>query len=392
MKGKRRPAAEVAYRNPADVLAAWEGAAEVDPAELAWESTGEFWDLLAEKQRTLVVTREYEHLILALSVENGAPSLSYLRLPHPSGTAFSADTNRLYVALTRNPNQLFEFAPATGTRLREDVPELPPIEDRPFVPVRSWFFPGSTYLHDLAFCGGKLLGTAVGENAVVRFLPEGGYERVWWPESVDGPEGPRFERNYLQLNSIAAGRTLEESFFTASTDRIGEVHPGDPNFPVDRRGVVFSGKTRGPIVRGLTRPHSARLHSGRLWLDNSGYGEVGYVDGESFVAVQKLPGWTRGLSFAEELAFVGTSRVLPRFRSYAPGLDPDECVCGIHAIEISSGRVVGSLLFPGGNQIFSVEAIPARVSRGFPFRADPVYRDRKTALFYAYRSEGTDDG
>ena len=54
-------------------------------------------------------------------------------------------------------------------------------------------------------------------NAVVRAArARADSSPVWWPRCIDGRAGPRFERNYLQLNSIAAGRALAESFFTAS--------------------------------------------------------------------------------------------------------------------------------------------------------------------------------
>jgi uncharacterized protein (TIGR03032 family) len=186
---------------------------------------------------------------------------------------------------------------------------------------------------------------------------------------VEARRGPLFGRNYLQLNSIAAGTTLSTSYFSASTDAPSPRRPGHRNFAVDGRGVIFSGATREPVVRGLTRPHSARLHDGRFWVDNSGYGEVGIAEDGRFVAVARLPGWTRGLSFHRHLAFVGTSQVLPRFRHYAPGLDPARCVCGVHVVDTRSGTVLGSLAWRTGNQIFAVEPVPRRFATGLPLTA-----------------------
>jgi uncharacterized protein (TIGR03032 family) len=154
---------------------------------------------------------------------------------------------------------------------------------------------------------------------------------------------------------------------------------------VDRRGVIFSGATREPIARGLTRPHSARLANGRLWVDNSGYGELGTIESGRFEPVARLPGWTRGLCFVGGVAFVGTSRVIPRFRGYAPGLDVASSVCGVHAVEVASGRVLGSLEWPVGNQIFALDWVPSGVASGLPFAA----RGRRSAarerdLFYTF--------
>jgi uncharacterized protein (TIGR03032 family) len=369
------------WRDPATVVAQWADAGAVDPLLLRARVRGDWWETLERLDVTLLVSREYEHLLLGLTVVDG-PRVTYLRLPHPSGIAADLDRGLVHVAATRNPNQVFDLAPARGAETRLDA-EPPDVADHPLVPVRSRFYPGSLYLHDLAVVGGRLHGNAVGQNAVVRLPDAGGYERVWWPKAIETASGPEFRRNHLQLNSIAAGRDLRSSFFSASTDELGRLRPGHQRFPVDGRGVVFSGRTREPIVRGLTRPHSARLHGGRVWLDDSGYGRFGVVSNGSFEPVASLPGWTRGLCFAHEVAFVGTSRVLPRFRQYAPGLDLDRSVCGVHAVDGTTGKVLGSMVWPEGNQIFSIEQVPRRFSRGFPFAARGS-RARATRLFYAF--------
>jgi len=129
------------------------------------------------------------------------------------------------------------------------------------------------------------------------------------------------------------------------------------------------------------------LYNGRIWVDNSGYGEFGFADNDVFTPIARLPGWTRGLCFHDRIAFVGTSRVIPRFRQYAPGLDVDASLCGVHAVDIESGQVLGSLVWPYGNQIFAIDWISSQVASGFPF---PVGAKRATArekvLFYVFKT------
>jgi uncharacterized protein (TIGR03032 family) len=313
------------------------------------------------------------------------PLIRMMRMPHPSGLAVDRVRGVVHVASTRNPNQIFDLRPSQGLIPRLDV-EKTQLEEKPLVPVRTRFLPGCLYIHDLAMVGDQLHANSVGQNAVVRLSPSGGHERVWWPKCVESEHGPVFGQNHLQLNSIAAGETVEDSFFSASTDEITHERPGDPTFPVDRRGVIFSGISREAIARGLTRPHSARLRDNRLWVDNSGYGEVGFIDGERFRAISRLPGWTRGLCFAGEVMFVGTSRVLPRFRQYAPGLDVDETHCGIHAVGIDSGEILGSITWPYGSQIFAVDWVPTDFSSGFAFCPDrALTKDHEKTLFYSFR-------
>ena len=387
--------ADKAWRHPAQVVGCWEGAAELDPALLRYRVSGSWWECLESAGVTLLVTREYEHLVIAMSVVRGKRLVSYLPLPHPSGIAVDRRNNVVHVASTRNPNQIYDLVPINGLLPRFDIrspkravqpwPAEARDERRRLMPVRARMFPGSLYIHDLAFVGNRLHANAVGHNAVVR-IDDKGFEYAWWPRCVETPTGVLVQQNHLQLNSIAAGASLRSSYFSASTDRVLRLRPGDPKFPVDRRGVVFSGATREPIAFGLTRPHSARLRDGRVWLLNSGYGEYGYVERGSFQSVAAMSGWTRGLCFHRKTAFVGTSRVLPRFRQYAPGLTVDRAICGVHAIDADSGRVLGSLTWPRGNQIFAIDWVPTRVAEKLPFEmgaaAPPL------SLFYAYRPPG----
>jgi uncharacterized protein (TIGR03032 family) len=314
--------------------------------------------------------------MLALSAVGGQPRVSYLRLPHPSGIAVDRANRSVHVACTRNPNQVMTFRP-----LADEPHEL--------APVRCVFYPGSLYLHDLALVNGRLLGNAVGQNAVVDLDPSGVYTRVWWPRSIERPTGPDFGRNYLQLNSIAAGPDARHSYYSASAAEPGRRRPGQPSFPVDGRGVVFSGCTREPIAGGLTRPHSARLFRDRLWVANSGYGTVGVVTDGRYEPIAQLPGWTRGLGFVDTpdggIVFAGTSRVLPNFRHYAPGVDGGSCA--VHAISVASGECLAQISWPAGNQIFAIESLPSADYVGLPLTT--THRRRRLARMRQFFSTFT---
>jgi hypothetical protein len=109
--------------------------------------------------------------------------------------------------------------------------------------------------------------------------------------------------------------------------------------------------------------------------------------------VTRLPGWTRGLWLEDGLAFVGTSRVIPRFRSYAPGLDVEASGCGVHAVDLRTGSILGSLVWPAGNQIFGIEAVETSITGGFPFtvaRGAATDTARTRAIFYSFSTGGAD--
>jgi uncharacterized protein (TIGR03032 family) len=122
----------------------------------------------------------------------------------------------------------------------------------------------------------------------------------------------------------------------------------------DRRangGVVIDVSTGAVVCDGLSMPHSPRLHDGKLWVLNSGTGELGFVALPKagglgrFQPVAFCPGFLRGLSFHGRYAFVGLSK--PRYKRFE-GLPLDarltaadsEPWCGVQIIDLEKGICV----------------------------------------------------
>ncbi len=130
------------------------GGSEVDPRLLRARSSGAWWETLDRLGVTLLVTREYEHLAMALTVSGERPLVSHLPLPHPSGLAVDRQRGVVVIASTRNPNQIYELEPVTGTLERGDIGS-PDVDRRPLLPMRSTIHPGALYIHDLTYIGGR---------------------------------------------------------------------------------------------------------------------------------------------------------------------------------------------------------------------------------------------
>jgi uncharacterized protein (TIGR03032 family) len=91
----------------------------------------------------------------------------------------------------------------------------------------------------------------------------------------------------------------------------------------DRRGnggVVIDVQSGEIVIGGLSMPHSPRIHGGRLWVLNSGTGELGWIEpgaggsAAKFHALAFCPGFLRGLAFHGNHAFVGLSK--PRYQRF----------------------------------------------------------------------------
>ncbi len=121
------------------------------------------------------------------------------------------------------------------------------------------------------------------------------------------------------------------------------------------------------ITRGLSMPHSPRWYAGRLWVCESGAGTFGYIEPNTgkYVAIAEVPGFTRGVDFAGNLAFVGLSQVRESavFSGIAitERLTEEERTCGVCVIDLRSGQVIALLRFETAVQeVFAVTVLPGR--------------------------------
>jgi protein O-GlcNAc transferase len=123
----------------------------------------------------------------------------------------------------------------------------------------------------------------------------------------------------------------------------------------DRRqdgGLALHVPSGEVVVDGLSMPHSPRWHRDRLWLLNSGKGELGYVEDGRFVPVVFAPGYLRGLAFHGDFAIVGLSK--PREKTFK-GLPLDDLLarklcdprCGLAIVDLRSGTIAHTLWLEG---------------------------------------------
>ena len=146
-------------------------------------------------------------------------------------------------------------------------------------------------------------------------------------------------------------------------------------------GVVMHIPSNDIVANGLSMPHSPRWHDGRLWLLNSGTGELGFIDGARFQPVAWCPGFVRGLAFVGGFAVVGLSKLRS---SSLSGLALDErlaadkqpSLCGLRIIDLRSGEVVHSLHIGGVvEELYDVVVLPGvRRPGALGFQDDTIDR------------------
>lgn len=182
------------------------------------------------------------------------------------------------------------------------------------------------------------------------------------------------------LNGLAM-RDGAPAFVTAVSTT--DVHEGWREHRRDG-GVVLDVASGEIIARGLSMPHSPRLHGGELYVLNSGAGEFGRIDLASgaFEPLCFCPGYARGLSIVENFAVIGLSTCREN-RTFS-GLPLDNALarkhvaprCGLLIVDLRTGDVVHSLTISGVlRELYDVVALPrVRMPSALGFKTEEIRR------------------
>lgn len=127
-------------------------------------------------------------------------------------------------------------------------------------------------------------------------------------------------------------------------------------------GILMDVPSGEIICANLSMPHSPRWHDGKLWVLESGKGNLSIVDPNTgkHEPVANLPGFTRGLDFFGPLAFIGLSQV--RETAVFSGIPITEQNLernsGVWVVNIQTGNTVAFVKFEDALQeIFAVQLL-----------------------------------
>lgn len=252
--------------------------------------------------------------------------------------------------------------------------------DRRFVP-REGRVTGAIDIHDIGVgdTGGGARGpifAATAFNCLATISDTASFRTLWRPPFISAAIG----EDRCHLNGLAMDG--DRPAFVTAVSR-SDVADGWR----DRRrdgGVVVDVASGEIAASGLSMPHSPRLRDGRLWLLNSGRGELGWVDPNdgAFTPVAFCPGYARGLAFAGKYAVIGLSR--PRRNQTFEGLELDERLksadatarCGLLIVDVETGRSTEWLRFEHTiDELYDVAVLPGVAqAEAVGFRGEDIER------------------
>jgi uncharacterized protein (TIGR03032 family) len=229
--------------------------------------------------------------------------------------------------------------------------------DRLYVPAVS-YTTGDVNAHELVLgADGQPIFVNTAFSCLATIAPLCSFAPTWAPPFITKLAGD----DRCHLNGLA----LKDGLPTWATACCGSGEPSAWRNHRSGGGVLIHIPSGELAATGLSMPHSPRWHEGKLWLLNSGTGELGWIDEGRFQPLSALPGFVRGLAFAGGCAVVGLSRLRsPQFtglpleqRLIAEGT-PSGC-CGLRVIDLGSGEILYSFDLPEPiDELFDVVVLP----------------------------------
>lgn len=307
-----------------------------------FEYTPTFPQILQHLKASLLVTTYQAGKVLVLGVSEGKLAISFLGFEQPMGLAVSP--SRIAIGSKR---QMHFLVPAHETQGSGSP------HDGCFVP-RSSFYSGAIHGHDLAWGEGGLWAVNTLFSCLSTLHPNFSFVPQWRPPFIS----QLIDQDRCHLNGMAmdSGRPR---FVTVlgETDEPAGWRPNKAS-----SGAILEVPSGQAVCRGLSMPHSPRVYQDRLFVLNSGLGHLSLVDSQTgrLTTIEKFPGYTRGLSFHGQFAFVGLSRIRETniFGGLPIGEHADQLKCGVGVVDLVSGKTVATFQFHSGvEEIFAVEVL-----------------------------------
>jgi uncharacterized protein (TIGR03032 family) len=255
-----------------------------------YTQTESFVALLHELGASLLVSTYQANKLLVVRAAGGGLSTLVRTFERPMGLA--VDSRRLAIG-TRNQVWQFCNAPDIAPRV-----EPAGAHDACFLP-RSSHVTGDIGVHELAWTHEGLWIVNTRFSCLCTLHPDYSFVPRWRPPFITALAAE--DRCHLNGLAIVDG---QPKYVTAlgETDTAGGWRANKP-----QGGCLMEVGSGEVISRGLSMPHSPRWHDGRLWLLESGTGQLVLVDPATGrrQRVAELPGFARGLALSGPFAFVG---------------------------------------------------------------------------------------
>ncbi|MCG8487612.1 MAG: TIGR03032 family protein [Chromatiales bacterium] len=288
--------------------------------------------LLDELDISLILTTYQAGKVILISSDGESITQLLRDFDRPMGVALQGEmlalALRLNVAFFRNDQGL-----------AERYPKRPNTYDALYFPIalnKTDFID----THDLAFTRHGLVAVNTAYSCLVKIDAGFSFQPIWRPPFISELEAS----DRCHLNGMAVDDAGEIRYVTAfgATD----TREGWRSNKL-QGGVVIDVERNHIVAEGIGMPHSPRLYRGRLYLLSSARESLLEVDVStgSVHTLATMDGFIRGLSFKDDHAFIGVSKLRKSHTFGDLSIVNKRIEAGVVVIDLKKGEQVADIVY-----------------------------------------------
>jgi uncharacterized protein (TIGR03032 family) len=195
-------------------------------------------------------------------------------------------------------------------------------------------------IHDIAFTNQGLVGVNTAFSCLSRLDGRYSFEPIWRPDFITKfvPE------DLCHLNGMATDEQGDIRYVTA----FGQTESKE-GWRKDKRtsGVLIDVQTNKVVLEHLPMPHSPRIYKGEVYLLLSATEELVKADlkNGTYKVIAKVDGFIRGLSFKNQYAFIGVSKLRNTHTFSDLAIAEKEIKAGVVIVNIETGEIEGEIKY-----------------------------------------------
>ena len=317
------------------------------PLQVDFTYTNSFVDILEKFGLSVIVTTYQAGLVMSLSAKDRKPLIDYASFPKPMG--MTAKRDKVWAGLG---HEIWEFV-----NFKEAAKQIEPkgTYAAAYIPLNI-HNSGDIDIHEMEYCNGELYFINTKFSCLCKYDPNHSFKPIWKPPFISD----LLPVDKCHLNGLAIKENRPK--YVTALGRSDEPLGWRKN--KQNGGILMDIENNDILIEGLSMPHSPRWYRGKIWYQESGKGTLSYFDPitKEKVDVVQIPGFTRGLTFAGDLAFVGVSKVRESATFGAlPITKLEKRVAGVWIVHTTAKKILGYFAFERGvDEIFAVNLVPYR--------------------------------
>lgn len=227
----------------------------------------------------------------------------------------------------------------TDPHLAKSYPEKPDTYD-------AFYFPTAMYrtdfvdIHDIAFTKYGLVGVNTSFSCLSKLDGEYSFNPIWKPEFIK----EFVPKDLCHLNGMAIDEAANIKYVTAFGSTTSKEGWREKKLT---SGIMIDVEKNEIILDKLPMPHSPRIYRDELYFllsAEESLVKANLLNG-TYEKVAKIDGFIRGLSFIDNYAFIGISKLRKTHTFADLDIVDKEIKAGVVIVDINTGKTVGEIKY-----------------------------------------------